>query len=122
MPTECTPIASTPVIAPSPKIRKKMMASTTSGTARTSTITVRAPNLVTCPGVVLPAARIASGTLMTTDSSVADTTIARVCPHSVSSSPSGGKSRGSIRPAKSAALRPLSMKVATLIRRSATAR
>ncbi len=45
MPTECRPIASTPVIAPRPKILKKMIASTTSGTARTNTINARAPNL-----------------------------------------------------------------------------
>src|SRR5882757_306833 len=121
MPTECRPIASTPVIAPSPKTRKKTIASTTSGTALASTISPRATGRAAAPGVVLAAASTANGTLITTESTVADTTMANVVPLSASSSPTGGKSSGNIRPAKSTALRALSTSVARLIFRSPTA-
>lgn len=120
MPTECSPIASTPVSAPSPSSRKNTIASTTSGTARATTIRPRAPYRAAGPGAVFPAASTATGTLITTASSVANSTIARVWAHSASTSATGGKSSGSVRDRKSVALDALSTSVATLSRSDPT--
>jgi hypothetical protein len=97
------------------------MASTTSGTARASTISARAPRRPARCGVMFPAASTATGMLITTDSTVAQTTIASVCRLSLASSPREGKSSGSERDRKSAAFPALSTMVATLSRRSTKA-
>ncbi len=99
-------------------MRKKTIARMRSGTARQTTMSVRALPRATAPVVVFHAAKTATGSDSLTESRVASVTMARVCAVSETSSPSGGKSSGKTRWAKAWALATLSARLAMLMRSS----